>query len=353
MNQYTKGSAWLSTSTKDCLAWAYSTRFYEPDMINHECVVNFEEQGLESVFCKKQKDMPKCEAVRANSGAARTYTSTTLVWSPVNVGIPSERPRKYTQLLLGGVIYPLHMPSASSADGDGKRRALLFKELFFKNCQLDASVYMCAPPELIKKHVWAIGIKAGVIVTDGDVQAPADDGDTGEQNTAGGSTDTMGPIVDRNLPGEITGAATNVATLSDSIFLHTAYQSRLAQYMKLLPADSANRPNVAMVNLEQNVYRSSSAVSKMAPTLLRGSILHELATDKMVVPLQHWLIMGWPVPGLVPNRFSGFFPFPDLLESLTPCQSRTLTGNGMHVAAIGLWTLYGLATTGKEYRDVE
>ena len=264
-----------------------------------------------------------------------------------------ETPQIHPKLLLGGVIYPLHMPSASSADGDGKRRALLFKELFFKNCQLDASVYMCAPPELIKKHVWAIGIKAGVIVTDGDVQAPADDGDTGEQNTAGGSTDTMGPIVDRNLPGEITGAATNVATLSDSIFLHTAYQSRLAQYMKLLPADSANRPNVAMVNLEQNVYRSSSAVSKMAPTLLRGSILHELATDKMVVPLQHWLIMGWPVPGLVPNRFSGFFPFPDLLESLTPCQSRTLTGNGMHVAAIGLWTLYGLATTGKEYRDVE
>lgn len=82
-----------------------------------------------------------------------------LVFSPVDLGIPSERPRKYTQFHVRGISPLVHSDLAPSEAQE--RYAQLFKQLFFRRCVCDASVYVVADPYMIAQHRRALAAKTG------------------------------------------------------------------------------------------------------------------------------------------------------------------------------------------------
>ena len=71
------GWAWLDPSAIACVAWATMMKAIEPDVIIHECVPAFDVETLHSMLGPK-------------------YAMQTLVFSPISLGVPSERPRRYT-----------------------------------------------------------------------------------------------------------------------------------------------------------------------------------------------------------------------------------------------------------------
>ena len=112
------------------------------------------------------------------------------------------------------------------------------------------------------------------------------------------------------------------------------------------------KANCFVVNLAQSPIHFHTA-DDMFPTLLRKSYLYELVTESEILPAQHLLIQGFPVPGLVSEANSAFFPFASLLNvtssecvsQLTDVELRSLAGNSMHWAALGAWLLFGWSST--------
>ena len=87
----------------------------------------------------------------------------------------------------------------------------------------------------------------------------------------------------------------------------------------------------------------SAAPMQPFPTLLKGSVMVDIGSEagkhgKMIHPLDHYAVMGYPV------NENGVGPFPpSLMQSLSWGEMRRLTGNAMHVAAIGTWLHFVLA----------
>ena len=131
-------------------------------------------------------------------------------------------------------------------------------------------------------------------------------------------------------------------------------------------------PSVNLVNLMQNPQFFSSR-SSMAPRLLRHSFLFDTVTQNEVLPLQHFLIQGWPAPCFADERQSRYFPFPDILPSLdavaassdeeedieeqidemidmdcvqklTDREVRSVTGDGFHWASVGAMLAFAWST---------
>ena len=76
-------------------------------------------------------------------------------------------------------------------------------------------------------------------------------------------------------------------------------------------------------------------------------MLVDLVTQRPIVPMELWLIQGWPHPGLpgIDKKLAKFFPFKDLVHAsdgkpmLSASDQRILTGNGMHWVQMGAWNL--------------
>ena len=126
------------------------------------------------------------------------------------------------------------------------------------------------------------------------------------------------------------------------------------QNMRVSSVRGDSHPNVQFANLMQNAEIGWYSDSKLAPRLLRGSCLYDVVTDKEVLPLQHLLIQGFPVPGWAPLAITEYFPFANMISiedpqanQLSECQLRTLTGDGFHWASIGailsfMWSVASL-----------
>ena len=100
-----------------------------------------------------------------------------------------------------------------------------------------------------------------------------------------------------------------------------------------------------VVNLTQNPEYFGTGPAEIMPALLRNTKLYDLASCTEVIPQVHWLIQGWPYPGLAPPEQAGTFPFAGMAEDvLTNRDVRILTGNGMHLAQVGTSCLFALAT---------
>jgi len=75
------------------------------------------------------------------------------------------------------------------------------------------------------------------------------------------------------------------------------------------------------------------------------SYLFDLVSRKELVPAQHLLIQGFPVPGLCSDRIATKFPFPSLVSArpdalkeaheLRDQDIRHVAGKGFHLSAIG------------------
>lgn len=126
---------WLDRATLAFLTWCFSTRYYEPDCIIHECVVGFPEQMLEDIFGPNSGGALLMKSPRARPPIASKegYLVRSHVWSPSDLGIPSNRPRKYTSM---------HLRRALTHDTVND---VAMATVFYRRLQVDASVYLAAP----------------------------------------------------------------------------------------------------------------------------------------------------------------------------------------------------------------
>ena len=116
-----KRGGWLDGESLVCLIWVYSLKAANVRMILNECVVSFPATTLfERVF----------------PGAVVQ----TVVFSPVDLGIPTHRPRRYTLVLLDR-SFPLC--GQISLDDD------LLTSVAFRRLHLTGSVFLTAPKNLI------------------------------------------------------------------------------------------------------------------------------------------------------------------------------------------------------------
>eukprot|EP00974_Lingulodinium_polyedra_P052802 5076993-Lingulodinium_polyedra.AAC.1 len=87
------------------MIWAYSTRYYEPDTILQENVLRFPEDELMAIIGDFQpgviKDLKTRPLMKEEVGdKQRRYSLQVQSFSPTQLGIPSQRWRKYTALHL-------------------------------------------------------------------------------------------------------------------------------------------------------------------------------------------------------------------------------------------------------------
>ena len=107
----------------------------------------------------------------------------------------------------------------------------------------------------------------------------------------------------------------------------------------------------AYVNASQTARYSGSVHSVMLPTLLRGSHLIDLASQRWLLAVEHFLVHGFPLPGCedVTDAMASCFPCPRLLPptggALSPQSMRSLMGDSMHWSQVSIWFLFMLATS--------
>lgn len=131
-------SMWLDRASLAFFVWAYSSRYFEPDLIVHECAVAFPEQALADIFGPPSPSPPsvpimKSPWARPPGNGPEGYLLASHTWSPVDLGIPSNRPRKYTSMHLIGSLARCGLEDVDIA------------RLFYRRLDADPSVYFSAP----------------------------------------------------------------------------------------------------------------------------------------------------------------------------------------------------------------
>eukprot|EP00969_Alexandrium_andersonii_P274883 12149436-Alexandrium_andersonii.AAC.1 len=116
-----KRKRWCAKSALAFLAWCFDTRSAQPDAIVHECTSDFDTHYLELLFIGM-------------------YILQTLVFTPVDVGYPASRPRRYTLLLHRRRCMPT-IPYTLNG----------FGSLLWRSCQCNGSVFFCAPADVLAK----------------------------------------------------------------------------------------------------------------------------------------------------------------------------------------------------------
>ena len=86
---------WLSPCTLVCLVWAFAMKFFQPDAIIHECTPDFPHVILKRIF--ETPGGPKCVQSTPHTDK---YECKTLLFTPVALGTPSHRLRRYTIFIL-------------------------------------------------------------------------------------------------------------------------------------------------------------------------------------------------------------------------------------------------------------
>ena len=149
-------------------------------------------------------------------------------------------------------------------------------------------------------------------------------------------------------PDKVSDSDTSLFAHPSAQFLKGAELARLLSYQMSAGKEENARKKVCICNLEQSPkYMGSYGVSEVMPALLRASNLYDVRNRHEIVPAIHWLIQGWPLPGIVDPCHAEHFPFPSLAtaseSAFNDREVRRLCGNSMHVAAIGTVLTYALA----------
>jgi hypothetical protein len=275
---------------------------------------------------KGDNHIPKCSSSRplkrGEAPADRGYASFSLKFSPLDLGIPSSGDRVWTWFRLVGVVNLVAQDVSVQ----------MFEDVFFRLCVCDASVYMVVDSITRGNHKRAWARKHGVCVP-------------------GDMVDSLGALDPLLLETEL--SALDVA----GPFCDATFRIRLRKYDHMA-ASSKGKSEVLscqLANLMQNAELFHST-SKYAPRLLKQSYLFDLKRRHEVIAPQHYLMMGFPFPGLVPESASKYFPFPSIVDinptdgdpnKLDDASNRKLTGLSFHWACIGALMMYawGVART--------
>ena len=91
-------SHWDAAGAVPFTVWATETLFWEPDLVVHECTPDFDIQFMEELCIAR-------------------YLVQSIVFSPIMLGIPTNRPRRYTLMIHRGRLLAAHaftLPTFSS-----------------------------------------------------------------------------------------------------------------------------------------------------------------------------------------------------------------------------------------------
>jgi hypothetical protein len=114
---------WASDTAVPFMVWLFEVRATLPHMVVHECT-------------------PEFDWVVFNVVLGAFYVISTIVFSPVQLGIPASRPRRYTLLVL-----------RTSATLTLSLTTTTFAELFYRQCSVLGHVFWSAPSNLIAKYI--------------------------------------------------------------------------------------------------------------------------------------------------------------------------------------------------------
>jgi len=247
-----------------------------PDQITHECVPAFTPSTLLMILSLAQgQDVPRCRFKRQGL-ADHAYGMFSFVFSPTQLGIPSDRKRRYTQFNLAEVL-----DFASNQED----LEVKFKAIFFRRLIIDASVYLVATEDMLIAHRRRLARKDGWDWFLEHLEAQA-------------SEDARSADVVQEL-------------LGDALcFIPYGLRNRICSYLLLARERGLLSGAIALTNLTQNASFSRQFNYGAALALLRGSYLFDWVTMRDIIPMEHWLIMGFPVPGVVSADLSANFPFP-------------------------------------------
>ena len=264
------------------LVWAYSTRFYKPDMILQECVPNFEQSVLMDIM-------------------SPSYTSKFMELSPCDVGFPATGKRQFGALVLSHLV---HEPLDASVDVQttfSGQAVAGGRDLHALDLILQSSKSMqdaCMGAILERTSLF------------------------GMQIATTSWEDCLTPHERRRL-----GHAKQ--TSADNGYCQIDENGRCFDWT--VPT--------AIVNLDVTEGFESTRVFRM-PRLTKGSLLWCLVRERLLTPEEYWITMGWTIPDIVPHH--AVKEFPHDLDTFPMAKQRTFMGNGMHVHSMGALSFWAM-----------
>ncbi|CAE7037690.1 unnamed protein product [Symbiodinium sp. CCMP2456] len=265
-----KHLGWLDKESVPCLVWMHAVAGVRPAIVIHECTPTFDVEVMLRFF---QDD----------------YVGSSLVFGPLDLGIPCNRLRRYTVLLRKDLC-------ASPSP-----RVLLFSEETFLQL-VGARVASCA----------AMFLRATAEEVRELVQHMAD----------------QRHVV---LPHDTSESAINASAL-----LSPWHRQNLQKYKSAL-AGNAELEGAAeiIVDLSQDADERPR-MSCMMPCLLRTSLLYALKARRPLTPSEWFCVQCLPMSLPADNDFASFVPWlPHMLRSLSRNQAQQLAGNSMVLPAMG------------------
>jgi len=264
---------WTAASAIAFLAWAFETRFWAPDLIVHECTADFDVAMLQRIF-------------------GDAYSIQSLVFSPVSLGVPTSRPRRYTLLIARASLVP---ECPFTREGLGA--------LMFKRCVADGHIFWTAPPEEVASSMREYSDRL-----------------------------CLAPVQASGDPWECED------------LLPARQQQRLRNYRKA--CTKRGRSLRCIVNLQQDAHFMRS-LSEMVPCLLtKTSSIWSMRHSRLLSASEHLGVMGVPIFASGRHDHARFnVELLALGQGITASEVMHLAGNGMCLSAIGSVLLFALATS--------
>lgn len=289
------GAGWgvLDDATIVCLVWSSMVRNVKPDIVIHECVPAFEPSMLQMLL-------------------GPSFSVSSVVFAPTDLGIPSERLRRYS--------VADHLPSLKVSMPYDLHH---FSELCFRRLVVDGNIYFRMPCKELAEAL--------------------------QEMTEQRASSSRG----HPLGSQGADAGTWRGQLS------FAELARLESHCVVASADFNSKGKVIrMINLNQNV-EFSTADTSLIPTLLRRSVIwrlvyaqdlggthagthtrqFDLTSDRPLQALEHLAVQGVAVPVLLPpaHVMARANPLRRVLApgALSGVDLRSLAGNMMHLGAVG------------------
>lgn len=308
---------WFSPVTLPTLVYFFSTRYYEPDDLDLECVSAADHEFVNGILTTQGSILKSRYARDPSLGYSAGHSE---VFSPVDFGLCTHRPRRYSNW---------HLKSAwnlLSVDSEERyNQSQLHLQIFMKRRVVTPHVFTKASPETSTRKMMRRK-KSQLSPTAVDMQSDI--------------------LSDAEL-------ARHIDEVNNSRHGHieTHWLNAIDQKLCSLHGDHFTVP-VALVNLCNNGEHDKNISCNVVSTLCRTTVLYDLAT-RSVVPIEHyWLMMGHPHPACRSHfreQLSERFAF-SRLEELSIDQQRLLLGNSMHLCSIEAWLLLTLARTTRTFR---
>ena len=260
--------SWLDPEAIPMLIWLFWVKAKGVHHLLNECSPGFDDAVFDEVF-------------------QGLYSSNPVVFSPLDLGLPSSRRRKYTHCMKKSMGEPSKVWSHKH-----------LRRLAFRQLQAAGTMYFRAPEHKVQEMCAAMAKKRGLV---------------------------------------------RAKRIRYDAAMSVSSRLRRDGYITRAKERGVFRPMIQrgdiIINLTQN-SRHHRLLKPYAPSLMRKSSLYSLKLKRGMHPLEHFCVQGFPLwVGDAEVEILNSLPI-EFLESLKDSQVRSLTGNAMHLAAVGTAILF-------------